>query len=115
MPWELSKGRDTFLPLSEPFVLPNPAEDWPKLRLWLKVNSEAAPRQACECGAMIHSIPHLIRFVSQTMTLEPGDLLVTGTPSGVGRIRPGDVVKAGALGRAAMEVKVVLEEETREP
>mmetsp|Transcript_34766 Transcript_34766/g.71001 ORF Transcript_34766/g.71001 Transcript_34766/m.71001 type:complete len:118 (-) Transcript_34766:36-389(-) len=106
MPWELSKGRDSFLPLSEPFVLKS-SSDWKKLRLWLRVNDEVAPRQEGGCGVMIHDLPKLIRFVSQRMTLEPGDLLVTGTPSGVGRLEAGDVVRAGVLGHVSMEVNVV--------
>ena len=97
MPWSVCKGHDTFLPLSEPFTL-GAGEDWSALRLWLSVNGER--RQACEAGAMIHGVPALVRHVSSVMTLEPGDLIVTGTPAGVGRLLPGDRIAAGVEGKA---------------
>lgn len=103
MPWSVSKGYDTFLPLSAPFSL-GEGEDWRTLKLWLSVNGEA--RQACEAGTMIHGVPELVRFVSSVMTLEPGDLLVTGTPAGVGRIVAGDVITAGVVGKVDMSVAV---------
>ena len=68
MPWSVCKGHDSFLPLSAPFALA-PGEDWRALRLWLDVNGER--RQACEAGAMIHSVPRLLCFISSVMTLEP--------------------------------------------
>ena len=104
MPWSVAKGYDSFLPLSEPFVLP-PGADWRTLRMWLRVNGEQ--RQACDAGTMIHSVPALIQFVSQVMTLEPGDLLVTGTPAGVGQLVAGDRVTAGIDGFVSMAVDVV--------
>ena len=73
--------------------------------MWLQVNGEQ--RQACDAGTMIHSVPALIQFVSQVMTLEPGDLIVTGTPAGVGRLVAGDRITAGIEGRVTMEVRVV--------
>lgn len=86
MPWTVSKSYDTFLPLSDPFEL-EAGEDWRTLRMWLDVNGQR--RQACEAGAMIHSVPSLIAFISRIMTLEPGDLIVTGTPFGRGEPRAG--------------------------
>ena len=107
MPWTVSKGRDSFLPISAPFTLAH-GEDWRTLRLWLKVNGEQ--RQACEAGVMIHGVPKLIRHASSVMTLEPGDLIATGTPAGVGRVVPGDVITAGVRGHVEMKVRVVEEE-----
>lgn len=104
MPWSVCKGHDSFLPLSAPFTLA-PGEDWRTLRLWLSVNGER--RQACEAGAMIHSVPELLCFISSVMTLEPGDLVLTGTPSGVGRLLPGDKIAAGVTGHTEMAVAVV--------
>jgi acylpyruvate hydrolase len=104
MPWAVSKGYDSFLPLSEPFEL-RPGEDWRTLRLWLDVNGER--RQACEAGTMIHSVPSLICFISSIMTLEPGDLILTGTPSGVGPLVAGDRVQAGVDGHVTIKVDVV--------
>ena len=100
MPWSVSKGYDSFLPPSAPFELA-PGEDWRRLRLWLDVNGER--RQACECGAMIHSVEKLICYVSSIMTLEPGDLLLTGTPKGVGRLAAGDRVTAGVAGKVELQ------------
>ena len=108
MPWTVAKGRDTFLPLSEPFLLA-PGEDWRSLKLSLRVNNEAEPRQHCEPGAMIHSLPALLRYISSVMTLEPGDLVITGTPAGVGRLLPGDCVRAVVEGHVKMVVNVVEE------
>jgi acylpyruvate hydrolase len=103
MPWSVSKGYDTFLPLSQPFTLKD-GEDWRALRLWLEVNG--VRRQECEAGVMIHSIPDLLVFISSVMTLEPGDLILTGTPKGVGRVVAGDTITAGVDGKVRMVVKV---------
>ena len=59
---------------------------------------------------MIHGVPKLIRHASSVMTLEPGDLIATGTPAGVGRVVPGDVITAGVRGHVEMKVRVVEEE-----
>lgn len=103
MPWTVSKGYDSFLPLSEPFELSEPSA-WRELRLWLEVNGER--RQSCEAGTMIHSVPHLICFISSIMTLEPGDLILTGTPKGVSRVHAGDRITAGVEGRVKIAVDV---------
>ena len=104
MPWTVSKGYDTFCPLSHPFQLSG-ADDWRHLRMWLDVNGER--RQYAEAGAMIHSVPRLIMFISSVMTLEPGDLILTGTPKGVGPVLAGDRITAGITGHADMAVEVV--------
>ena len=104
MPWAASKGYDSFLPLSHPFSLA-PGEDWRTLKLWLDVNGTR--RQACEAGTMIHSVPKLIQFISSIMTLQPGDLILTGTPKGVGQVVPGDTITAGIIGKAEMSVQAV--------
>jgi len=105
MPWSVSKGYDSFLPLSEPFTLDAGKDDWRELRLWLSVNGER--RQVCQAGTMLHGVPALVRYISSIMTLEPGDLIVTGTPAGVGRLVPGDTVTAGVIGKVEMTVEVV--------
>lgn len=93
-PWTSAKGWDTSCPVSD-FVraslVPNPHE----LSLWLRVNDEEAPRQAGGTSNMVFSIPELIAAVSRVHTLEIGDLLLTGTPSGVGPVFAGDVITAG--------------------
>lgn len=103
MPWALSKGIDTFGPISE--VVPAAqAPEWSKMRLKLVVNGEA--RQDGPTGAMIHSVPRIISHVSRFMTLEPGDVIATGTPAGVGACKPGDVLEASLDGLVALRVRV---------
>ena len=104
MPWAVSKGYDSFLPLSKPFTLAADT-DWRTLRMWLDVNGER--RQACDAGTMIHSVPSLICFISSIMTLEPGDLILTGTPAGVSRLVGGDRITAGVVGYVEMSVDVL--------
>lgn len=91
-PWALSKGCDTFLPLSQ-FV---PAENVPdphNLQLWLDVNGTR--KQYASTSDMLFSLPSLIEHVAKYVTLQEWDLLLTGTPHGVGPIVPGDHVTAG--------------------
>jgi acylpyruvate hydrolase len=103
MPWALSKGMDGFGPISE--VVPvSLAPAWDKLELKLLVNGEM--RQQGPTGAMIHGVPRLLSYVSRYMTLEPGDILATGTPAGVGAVKPGDVLDASLAGLATLRVRI---------
>lgn len=95
-PWAACKGWDTSLPVSE-FVPVSDVSDHTKLNMWLKVNGEAEPRQYGSPANMIFDLPTLISDVSNYHTLEPGDLLFTGTPEGVGPVKSGDVITAGIL------------------
>ena len=61
------------------------------VRMALRVNGEE--RQRGRTSEMIFDIPHLLAYISAIMTLEPGDLVATGTPAGVGPLAPGDVVE----------------------
>ncbi|CAO3682466.1 unnamed protein product [Umbelopsis vinacea] len=92
LPWSAAKGFDTFTPISE-FIPKNAISDPHNVDLWLKVNDTI--KQNGNTKDMIFDIPKLIAYVSTIMKLEVGDVLLTGTPSGVGPIRPGDVVTAG--------------------
>ncbi|EGZ20620.1 hypothetical protein PHYSODRAFT_313206 [Phytophthora sojae] len=83
LPWTHAKGLDTFTPISD--FIPKSAVPSPHdLNLWLKVDDEL--RQNGNTGDMVHKIPFLISYVSRIMTLEEGDLLITGTPEGVGPV-----------------------------
>ena len=90
-PWGIAKGFDTFAPISNVVLkenVPNPQN----LDISLKVNGEI--KQSSNTSNMIFSIEEIIEFISQIMTLEPGDLIMTGTPEGVGEIKSGDILEA---------------------
>lgn len=86
--WGRAKGFDTFCPVG-PVV--REGLDWRALEVICRVNG--AERQRAPATAMHFSIPALVSFISGIMTLEPGDLIATGTPAGVGPLHDGDVVE----------------------
>lgn len=86
--WSRAKGFDTFCPLGPQIV---PGLDPSKLRITTRVNG--AVRQDSTTADLIFDVPTVIAFVSSHMTLEIGDVITTGTPSGVGNLVPGDVVE----------------------
>eukprot|EP00871_Galdieria_phlegrea_P000033 jgi/Galph1/102/GphlegSOOS_G4866.1 len=91
-PWTLAKGCDTFLPMSRKIakeLIPDPS----KVEIWLKVNGEM--RQHGHTKDMIFSIPELIAYISKYITLNAGDIILTGTPEGVGPVYEGDIIEAG--------------------
>ena len=96
--WDKGKGCDTFAPLGPVLVTSDEAGDIDKLRLWLTVNGKKM--QDGTTANFIFRIPFLVAYVSQFMTLLPGDVISTGTPAGVGMgfnpqvyLKPGDVVE----------------------
>ncbi len=95
-PWTLSKGLDTFCPMG-PCLLPADAVPDPhNLEMELKVNGET--RQKANTADMVFKIPTLISYISQCITLEPGDIICTGTPEGTLPIADGDVIEASIEG-----------------
>jgi 5-carboxymethyl-2-hydroxymuconate isomerase len=92
LPWEIAKGFDTACPLSD-FVPAVAVADPHDLNLTLAVNGEC--RQNGTSADMINRIPQIIAHISGIFTLEPGDIILTGTPAGVGRVAAGDVMTAG--------------------
>ncbi|CAL4928218.1 unnamed protein product [Urochloa decumbens] len=107
LPWTLAKGQDTFTPISavtlakgyDTFtpisaLIPKSAVTNPDdLELWLKVDDEL--RQKGSTNDMLFKIPFLISYISSIMTLMEGDVILTGTPEGVGPVRAGQKIKAG--------------------
>lgn len=94
LPWDLSKGQDGFCPVSQ-FVPREQVEDFNKLELLLKINGKV--RQNDTTNNMNYKIPFLIEFCSSFMTLNGGDIILTGTPSGVGPLADGDRVEGFLL------------------
>lgn len=90
LPWTLSKGMDTFASMSEPRPLAA-AHDIHNLEIECRVNGTV--RQHGSTSMMIYTPEELVAFISKWMTLEEGDIIATGTPSGVGPIGPGDLVE----------------------
>ena len=91
--WTRAKGFDTFCPIGE--EAPAPA-DLSSLGVITRVNGQE--RQRGSAADMVFAIPMLLAYISRIMTLEPGDVVATGTPAGVGRLAPGDVVEVEVAG-----------------
>lgn len=109
LPWDIAKGFDTFLPMSN--IIPKTAIKNPQeVELFLKVNGET--KQEGSTNLMIYQIPRILSDISKVMTLNPGDIVLTGTPAGVGPAVPGDVIEAGVrvdgkeLEEGAIEIPV---------
>ncbi|HQZ81896.1 MAG TPA: fumarylacetoacetate hydrolase family protein [Pyrinomonadaceae bacterium] len=83
--WQRGKSCDTFAPMGEFIATPDEIVDPHDLRISFRLNGETL--QDSSTGQMIFRIPELIEFISKTITLEPGDLIATGTPPGVGFAR----------------------------
>lgn len=103
LPWTLAKSFTSSCPVSA-FVPKEKIPDPHVLRLWLKVNGEL--RQEGKTSSMIFSIPYIISYVSKIITLEEGDLILTGTPKGVGPVKENDEIEAGIDGVVSMRFKV---------
>jgi 2,4-diketo-3-deoxy-L-fuconate hydrolase len=92
--WFRGKGFDGFCPMGPFLVTPDEISDLDNIRVWQKLNGEIL--QEGHTGDMMFSIPFLIEYISQGMTLLPGDVISTGTPSGIGSARkPQVLMKSG--------------------
>ena len=110
--WDKGKGCDSFAPLGPWLVTKDEIADVHNLKLWLTVNGKKM--QEGNTANFIFNIPHLLSYVSQFMTLLPGDIISTGTPAGVGLgmhppvyLKPGDVVELGIDGLGTSRQRVV--------
>ena len=90
--WTRAKGFDTFCPVGRVA----PAPELTALTVVTRVNGEERQRGAA--SDMVFDVPFLLSWISGVMTLEPGDLIATGTPAGVGTLSPGDEVEVALLG-----------------
>jgi 2-keto-4-pentenoate hydratase/2-oxohepta-3-ene-1,7-dioic acid hydratase in catechol pathway len=114
--WLRGKSLDSFAPVGPYFVTSDEVPDWRELHLRTWVNGDL--RQDEVCGDMVFGVEELVSFISQGMTLEPGDMILTGTPSGVGYafdpprwLRPGDVVEVEISGLGRLKSPVVAQAE----
>jgi 2,4-didehydro-3-deoxy-L-rhamnonate hydrolase len=110
--WVKGKSADTFAPLGPFLATPDEISDASKLGMWLKVNGEF--RQNGSTANMIFGVAELVSYVSQFMTLLPGDIISTGTPAGVALgmkppqyLKVGDVVELGIAGLGESRQRVV--------
>jgi 2,4-diketo-3-deoxy-L-fuconate hydrolase len=102
--WVKGKSADSFAPLGPWLVTADEIKDVDNLRLWLTVNGQV--KQDGNTKNLVFKVPYLISYISQFMTLLPGDIISTGTPAGVGMgqkpepwyLQPGDVVELGIEG-----------------
>lgn len=102
--WTRAKGFDTFCPVGQAGRVPN---DLRVLTVVTRVNGEE--RQRATASDMVFPIPDLLAYISQVMTLEPGDLVPTGTPAGVGTLSPGDEVEVEIVGVSRVRNPVTAE------
>ena len=101
--WCKGKGCDTFGPIGPYLVTPDEVADSNELDLWLEVNGERL--QDGNTRTMVYKVPFLISYISQFMSLQPGDIISTGTPPGVGfgfnppkYLKEGDTMRLGITG-----------------
>ncbi len=100
----IGKGFDTFCPLGPVIATGLDPSD---LRLEARLNGEK--RQSSSTSDLLFSVPELVSYLSQAITLQPGDIIITGTPSGVGEIAPGDVMEIELEGVGVLSNPVVVE------
>lgn len=101
--WTRAKGFDTFCPMGIPA---SPPSDLSTLTVVTRVNG--VERQRGNGADMVFSIPDVLAYISHVMTLEPGDLVLTGSPAGVGKLSPGDEVEVEVLGLSRVRNPVTL-------
>jgi len=104
-PWDWGKAFDNSAPLAPMLAMsdvPDTQKDLSKGRIWLSVNDEIK-QDAC-LSDLTWNVSEIIAFCSQSVTLKRGDLIFTGTPSGVGAVVAGDVIKGGIEGLGEIEI-----------
>ncbi len=101
-PWSVAKGYDTFCPVSSLIETDKITLD--DTKLWLKV--DGVTKQDGTTRDMIFTVPYLISYISRIFSLEAGDVIITGTPEGVGPVKPGQTITAGIEGVMEMTFPV---------
>jgi 2-keto-4-pentenoate hydratase/2-oxohepta-3-ene-1,7-dioic acid hydratase in catechol pathway len=113
LPWSIAKGFDTFLPVAGP-IEKGLIKDPHNIELWLSVNGEMKQNDNTEL--MLFRIGRQLADISKVMTLEKGDIVLTGTPKGVGPVVTGDVLEAGMRidGKEVDQARIKVEVKDRE-
>jgi fumarylpyruvate hydrolase len=102
-PWAVAKGFDHAAPCSA--LVPATEIGHPKEgRIWLEINGEI--RQEGDLTSLIWSVPEVVAYLSRLFVLEPGDLIMTGTPAGVGAVQRGDKLSGGVQGVSTLTITV---------
>lgn len=102
-PWDTSKGFDYSAPLSA--IRPASRGHLSRGRIWLTVNGQ--PRQESDLAEMIWTVPEILAELSTLFELAPGDLVFTGTPAGVGALKPGDRIEGGIDGLEVLRNTII--------
>jgi fumarylpyruvate hydrolase len=102
-PWDTAKGFDHSAPVGA--IRPATLGHLSRGRIWLTVNGET--RQQSDISQMVWDVPHIIAALSKLYELKPGDLIFTGTPSGVGALKPGDRLEGGIEGLEVLRNTIV--------
>jgi 2-keto-4-pentenoate hydratase/2-oxohepta-3-ene-1,7-dioic acid hydratase in catechol pathway len=110
--WVKGKSADTFGPIGPWLVTADEVPHWNQLDLWLEVDGKRY--QNGSTSTMIFGVPYLVSYLSQFMSLQPGDIIATGTPPGVGMgqkpptyLKPGSVVRLGVEGLGEQQQRTV--------
>ena len=109
LPWFRSKSFDTFGPIGPRIVNTEEIKNPHNLKIELKLNGET--KQSSNTKHILFKIPELLEYISTFFTLERGDIIATGTPSGIGPIQPGDIIEATIEKIGTLTNNVVLEGE----
>ena len=109
LPWLRSKSFDTFGPIGPKIVYQEDILDPHNLKIQLRLNGET--KQSSNTKFLLFKIPQLLEYISKHFTLEPGDIIATGTPAGIGPIQPGDIIEAEIEGIGILKNEVKLEED----
>jgi 5-oxopent-3-ene-1,2,5-tricarboxylate decarboxylase/2-hydroxyhepta-2,4-diene-1,7-dioate isomerase len=107
-----AKGFDTFCPIGPSLVTCEEMDEETASSLNIETRVNGEVRQRGNTSNMIHSIPKIIEFITSFMTLEPEDIILTGTPKGISRIVPGDEVEISIDHLGTLKNKVVAEKQT---
>jgi len=109
LPWFRSKSFDTFGPIGPRIASVDEIQDPHNLKIELKVNGEI--KQSSNTKHLLFKIPDLMEYITSLFTMEPGDIIATGTPSGISPVLPGDLIEATIEKIGTLTNKVVLEGE----